>query len=389
MTSLASEDFALLSSVGANILRINVPWEAVEPEQGVFNETWLDELEALVNEAGRHGLYALLDMHQDAMSRYFCGTGMPAWVVLPAGAQDSFPAPLAATFPNISGRVPARPECDSINRNHWIFYYVTFSESAAFGQLYGNATVRAAFARFWAHVAQRFADNPAVIGYELMNEPFAGDVWKNPLLFLPPLADRENLQPLYDEVAAAIRAVVRAERKRGTRRLCERDARPMREHPSLAWATRSVHKPAHVRQCVARSVKLPVTCHVRTAHSLSLSFFTHTSTLTLSPFSLARGRVGPASSHLLRVRDVGDPRPGRGSGLCARAGRRAVGQPLHSLLPQLCRRRAGTRFARRPRRVGASSEAFARAARCVCRSLTRSTTTSAWARRAALAAPLW
>lgn len=140
------------------------------------------------------------------MSRRFCGTGMPGWVVLP-GVTDNFPAPLAAPLPNISGgRIPGRVECDHINRNNWIYYYVSFAESAAYGHLYGEATLRAAFAAFWAHVAARFAAHPSVLGYELMNEPFAGDVWRNPLLFVPPLADRENLQPLYDEVATALRA---------------------------------------------------------------------------------------------------------------------------------------------------------------------------------------
>jgi endoglycosylceramidase len=40
-----------------------------------------------------------------------------------------------------------------------------------------------------------------------MNEPFGGDVWSDPLLWVPPIADRVSLQPLYDELAASIRAV--------------------------------------------------------------------------------------------------------------------------------------------------------------------------------------
>jgi endoglycosylceramidase len=50
-----------------------------------------------------------------------------------------------------------------------------------------------------------FSSNEAVLGYELINEPWAGDVFTDPELIVPTVADRKNLQPLYDSTAAAIR----------------------------------------------------------------------------------------------------------------------------------------------------------------------------------------
>ena len=46
-----------------------------------------------------------------------------------------------------------------------------------------------------------------MIGYELMNEPFAGNIYRNPLLLIPGVADRLKLQPLYDQVNKAIREI--------------------------------------------------------------------------------------------------------------------------------------------------------------------------------------
>ena len=62
-------------------------------------------------------------------------------------------------------------------------------------------------ANFWAHSAGVFAANPAVVGYELINEPWAGDVYKTPELFLPGVAGSRNLQPTYDRMATAIRSI--------------------------------------------------------------------------------------------------------------------------------------------------------------------------------------
>jgi len=58
---------------------------------------------------------------------------------------------------------------------------------------------------FWSKVGEYFARNEAVIGFELINEPFAGDVWLNPDLLIPWQADKLNLQPFYDTIAQMIR----------------------------------------------------------------------------------------------------------------------------------------------------------------------------------------
>lgn len=41
------------------------------------------------------------------------------------------------------------------------------------------------WASAWKTFASTFKDEPGIVGYELMNEPWAGDVWKDPLLWDP------------------------------------------------------------------------------------------------------------------------------------------------------------------------------------------------------------
>lgn len=50
-------------------------------------------------------------------------------------------------------------------------------------------------------------ENLFVGRYELINEPWAGNYFANPTLFVPGVAGAKNLQPMYEKIAKAIRAV--------------------------------------------------------------------------------------------------------------------------------------------------------------------------------------
>lgn len=52
---------------GINHVRLGVLWEAVEREPRVYNTTYLDEVEQLVNRLGAAGIHVLLDGHQDVL----------------------------------------------------------------------------------------------------------------------------------------------------------------------------------------------------------------------------------------------------------------------------------------------------------------------------------
>jgi len=62
---------------GFNFVRLGVMWEAVETAPGVYNDTYLTEVDTLITKLGKKGIYTLVDAHQDVMARKICGEGMP------------------------------------------------------------------------------------------------------------------------------------------------------------------------------------------------------------------------------------------------------------------------------------------------------------------------
>lgn len=238
--SFADADIAMLSSWGLNVVRLGVMWPGVEPQRGLVNHTYLEILQTVVHKLHAAGIVTLLEFHQDLLSSRFCGEGIPSWVLdntnlvntrdntrllltnhdLKAQRSksrdkaksfvESFPEPLSGRWPlgpddHDSHRQPSEEQCE---KHPWAWYYFSFAVSRAFQSLYENTFGWAdLFARYWQIVATSFHDQPGILGYELMNEPWVGDLYHNPLLLVPGVADRFNLAPFYETLQLAIRSV--------------------------------------------------------------------------------------------------------------------------------------------------------------------------------------
>jgi endoglycosylceramidase len=187
---LTEDDFAQMAAVGFDSVRLIVHWSLLEPRRGVFDQGYLGRIQQAVGWAAGHGLYVVLDMHQDAWGKYIAtapGTACPPGLQ-PAIGWDG--APQWATITD--GQTTCREQLREL--------------SPAVGQAFANFWldrdgIQSELVHTWATLARAFAANPAVAGYDLLNEPHPG--------LTPGATDLTFLGRYY---AAAIDAIRAAER---------------------------------------------------------------------------------------------------------------------------------------------------------------------------------
>lgn len=206
-TSLSEKDHATLSDLGVNVYRLGAMWPGVEPNKGEYNRSYVDQMQKIVTSAAKFGIYTLLDMHQDVLSEKFCGQGVPGWAALDMVRFEKlkfpFPQEKEPYTDVASDGFSTRADC---SKHGWASYYNTVAAATAFGNLYTNESgLLTSWGGFWSYVASSMGSMPSVLGYELINEPFAGNVFKNPTLYIPGFADRLMLQPAYDSLVKDIR----------------------------------------------------------------------------------------------------------------------------------------------------------------------------------------
>ncbi|MDR1853196.1 MAG: cellulase family glycosylhydrolase [Propionibacteriaceae bacterium] len=146
------EHYRYLASAGLDLVRLGVIWDGLEPEPGVFSESYLSELARQLDWADEFGIGVYLDMHQDLYSSQF-GDGAPAWATLTDGAEYS-----AGEF--WSDAYLFDPAVQNAYSNFWKNTEVD------------GVGLQDHLAKAWAELDRRFGHHPAVIGFDWLNEPF-------------------------------------------------------------------------------------------------------------------------------------------------------------------------------------------------------------------------
>jgi len=161
---------------GFNAIRFIMTWSAVEPTQGHYDAQYLAAVRERLGWANAAGLSVIVEMHEDIYGEGFGFDGAPPWTC------D------AANYAAFSPKDP------------WFLNATDPNVIACVDGFMNGSDLQNQFTAMWTHVATELADQPAVIGFDVLNEPN----WGSYPIFA---VEKDKLAPLYDQVVVAVRAV--------------------------------------------------------------------------------------------------------------------------------------------------------------------------------------
>ncbi|MFZ1866448.1 MAG: cellulase family glycosylhydrolase [Polyangiales bacterium] len=177
---------------GFNGVRYLLFWDAVEPSPGEYDTAYFDKTEERLDWFAANGVHVILDMHQDVYAQRFCCDGAPEWAI----EDDGLPFEQAPV---------------------WSLNYFAPAVMAAFDNFfdYGGEYpyLQDHFAGAWAAVVERFKDHPAVLGYDILNEPSPGsaysaaDIRNTPADGAAAQFDRTSFTDFYARMIETIRGI--------------------------------------------------------------------------------------------------------------------------------------------------------------------------------------
>jgi len=144
-----------IKSWGFNCIRLGIIWDGLEPEPGQYDANYMKGLDERIRWAAENDILVVLDMHQDLYSVLY-SDGAPEWATL---HEDK---------PHVTGEIWSES------------YFISPAVQTSFDNFWANAPapdgigIQDHYINAWKYVADRYANNKTVVGYDLMNEPFMG-----------------------------------------------------------------------------------------------------------------------------------------------------------------------------------------------------------------------
>lgn len=161
---------------GMNSIRFLLSWAAIEPERGQYDDAYVQGVAMRVGWARDAGLLVVLDMHQDIYGEGFGGDGAPRWT-----CDES----------HYAGYEPVSP---------WMLNYLNPEVQACYDGLWSSEDLHDHYAEAWRRIAKALADNPAVVGFDVINEPHWGSA-------VMASFEEQSLQHFYEHIVPAVRQV--------------------------------------------------------------------------------------------------------------------------------------------------------------------------------------
>ena len=153
------DDAQFLADNGFDVVRLGLTAGSIMPSPGVIDTAYLASFRQTIDTITDHDLLVLVDLHQDGWGPSLGSDGFPEWMTLTHGAENTHTG-----FP--------------------LYYITNPAIQAAFDSFWGNeagpenVNIQDRVGTMMAALAQSVGDNPGVLGYDLLNEPWPGTVWQ-------------------------------------------------------------------------------------------------------------------------------------------------------------------------------------------------------------------
>ncbi len=179
----ADEHFERLYQWGYRFVRLLVTWEAIEHAgPGLYDENYLNYIQAIVKKADDHHINVFIDPHQDVWSRFTGGDGAPYWTLDKVGFDPlKFTEAGSAIIHNVKG--------DPFPRMIWPTNYNKLGAATMFTLFFGGNDfapqvkidsvgaqdyLQSHYINAIKQVALKLKGLPNVIGFDTFNEPGSG-----------------------------------------------------------------------------------------------------------------------------------------------------------------------------------------------------------------------
>jgi endoglycosylceramidase len=156
--------YANFAKMGFNVVRLQISWASLERYKGRFDDYFLSFYVGRdVQWAKKYGLHIVLDMHQYQWASKFGGGGVPDWAV---------------------AKYPANE----------------LGLREAVSDFWADPSLQDHLIMVWKGIATRYANEPTIVGYDLLNEPWI-------YTSIIPELNATHIDAFYAKTTQAIRAV--------------------------------------------------------------------------------------------------------------------------------------------------------------------------------------
>lgn len=166
---------------GFKLARVGTWWSDLEPTRGQYDDDELEKLVETLDLAAEHGFQVILDMHQNVFGEAFESRGVPAWATRADGLAFE-------------------------KNDNWILSNFEPAVMRAWTHLYEDPDLQQAQIDMWLHIVERVKDHPALLGYDLLNEPFGEVLPGESMAEAMARVEADQLTPMYQRLTDAISA---------------------------------------------------------------------------------------------------------------------------------------------------------------------------------------